>query len=61
MCLMDQCSDVYEESLLLGLSLAHDIIASVYHGQVTVTSREGEFFQLEIALPKNSFKIENFV
>jgi len=51
--LLDQCSDVFEESLLLGLSLAHDIIASVYQGHVNITSSEGDFFQLELVLPKN--------
>ena len=41
-----------EESISLGLSLAHDIIVHVYHGKISVESVFGESTEIHIAFPK---------
>jgi signal transduction histidine kinase len=37
----------------LGLSLSHDIIAKEHHGDITFESKEGEYTEFIITLPKN--------
>lgn len=41
------------EPFSFNLCLAHDIILYAYHGKLTARSKEGEFMQLIIKLPKN--------
>lgn len=41
-----------EEIINIGLSLAHDIIVSVYHGEIRAESVKGEYFKHIVILPK---------
>jgi integral membrane sensor domain MASE1/nitrogen-specific signal transduction histidine kinase len=45
-------SDSEEEIFNIGLSLARDIIVSVYHGEIRAESVKGEYFKHIVTLPK---------
>lgn len=47
-----------EEPSDIKLAISHDIIVHVHHGEITVDSAEGEFFQIKIVLPK-VYSLEN--
>lgn len=47
-------ADFAEEGKELTFALAYDIITEVYHGEIKVEGKEGEFLQFTIQLPKIS-------
>lgn len=47
-------SEPVEQTASFDLSLAHDIIVHVYHGEIEVDSKEGEYLHITLRIPKPS-------
>ena len=43
----------------MGLSLSYDIITQRHQGQIDVTSKEGDFSEFTIKLPKSTAKVDS--